>query len=137
MVPKSELDSQRPALLLTALHRLYGFLGRQYSVCERSEIDKGGRIAIAPFVVLWSRRRIFCDGYLEALLEQLAQVRFDAHVGEHTAKNDLAFAELENEVVGLWPPHPVRCGYDGFAILDVGLKTLQPVCTGPFEAIEI
>jgi len=31
------------------------------------------------------------------LLEQLAQVRFDAHVGEHTAKNDLAdlaFAEL-------------------------------------------
>ena len=97
MVPKSELDSQRPALLLTALHRLYGFLGCQYSVCEKSEIDKRRRIAVAPFGVLWPSRRIFCDGYLEALLEQFAQVRFDAHVGEHTAKNDLAdlaFAEL-------------------------------------------
>jgi hypothetical protein len=28
------------------------------------------------------------------LLEQFAQMRFDAHVGEHTAKNDPAFAEL-------------------------------------------
>ena len=97
MVAKSELDSQRPALLLSVLHRLYGFLGCQYSVCEKSEIDERRRIAIAPFGVLWSRRSIFCDGYLETWLEQFAQMRFDAHVGEHTAKNDLAdlaFAEL-------------------------------------------
>jgi hypothetical protein len=96
MVAKSELDSQRPALLLSVFHRLYGFLGCQDRVCEKSEIDKGGRIAIAPFGVLWSRRRIFCDGYLEPC-EQLAQMRFDAHIGEHAAKNDLAdlaFAEL-------------------------------------------
>jgi hypothetical protein len=49
------------------LHRLYGFLGRQYGVCEKSEIDQRSRIAIAPFGVLWSRRRIFCDGYLESM----------------------------------------------------------------------
>jgi len=31
----------------------------------------------------------------------------------------------------------VRRNYDGFAGLDVGLETLQPVSAGSFEAIEI
>jgi hypothetical protein len=40
---------------------------------------------------------IFRDGYLETMLDQFAQVRFGAHVGEHPAENNLAdpaFAEL-------------------------------------------
>ena len=35
------------------------------------------------------------------------------------------------------PERAVRCDYDGFAILNVGLETLQPVSTGPLEAVEI
>jgi len=35
------------------------------------------------------------------------------------------------------PEHAVRRDYDGFAILDVGLETHQPVSAGTFEAIEI
>src|SRR5215469_11052483 len=31
----------------------------------------------------------------------------------------------------------MRRYYDGFAVVDVRLKTLQPVCTGAFEATEI
>jgi hypothetical protein len=42
-------------------------------------------------------RRILRNRHLETLLEQFAQVRFDAHVGRHSTENDLAdlaFAEL-------------------------------------------
>src|ERR1700740_615541 len=31
----------------------------------------------------------------------------------------------------------MRRYYDGFAVFDVRLKTLQPVCTEPFDAIEM
>jgi hypothetical protein len=116
------------------LHRLYGFVRCPDRVCEKRVIDERRRIVIAPIRVPWRGRRIFDDGDLETLLEQFAQVRFDAHIGEHSAQNDLAdfpFAELQNEVVGLRPPHAVRRDDDGFAILDVGLKALQPIRPDP------
>src|SRR5215510_920422 len=109
-------------------------------MCEKGVVNERRLVAVAPFGVLWRSCRIFREGYLETLLEQFAQVRFDAHVGQHSAKNylaDLALAELQNEVVGLWPEHAVRRDHDSFAVLDIGPETLQPVGTGPFEAIEI
>src|SRR5262245_11162185 len=67
-------------------------------------------------------------------------MRFDAHVGQHSAKNDLVdlpLAELQNQVVSFWAPYLVRRDHDSFAVLDVGLKTLQPISARPFKAIEI
>src|SRR5262245_35054141 len=49
-------------------------------------------------------------------------MRFDAHVGQHSAKNnlvDLPLAQLQNKVVGLCAPHLVRRDDDSFAILNV------------------
>ena len=108
-------------------------------MCEKREINEGSGIAVAPFGMLRPSGRIFGDGDLEPLLEQFAQVRFDAHIGEHSAQNDLAdfpFAELQYEVVSLRPPHAVRRDDDGFAILVVGLDALQPIRPRSFEAIE-
>jgi hypothetical protein len=50
-------------------------------VREKGVVYERRLIAVAPFGVLWRSRRIFRDGYFETLLEQFAQVRFDAHVG--------------------------------------------------------
>ena len=122
------------------LHRLDGFVRGQDRVREKRVVNERRRITIAPFRVLWPSRRIFHDCDLETLLKQFAQVRFDAHVGEHSAQNDLAdltFAELQNEIFGLWPPHAMRGDDNGLSIFDVGLKTFQPVGAGPFETIEI
>ena len=107
---------------------------------EKRVINERRRIAITPFRVFWPRRSVFHDGYLESLLQQFPQMRFDAHVGQHSAENDLAdppFAQLENEVIGLWPPYAVRRNDDGFAVFDVRLESLQPVCPGSFESVEI
>jgi hypothetical protein len=90
--------------------------------------------------MLWRGGCIFDDGNFETLLEQFAQMRFDAHVGEHPTKNDiadLAFAELKNKVIGLWPEHAMRRNDDGSAIVDLGLETLQQVSAGAFRAIQI
>ena len=127
-------------LRLTVLYRLDRFIGCQHRVCEKRIVNERRRIAVAPLGVLWRSGRIFRDGHFEPLLEQFAQVRFDAHVGEHSAKNDLAdlaFSELENEVVGLRSPDAMRRHDDGFAVLDVGFKALEPVGAGPLEAVEV
>jgi len=79
------------------LHRLDGLVRCQDRVREKREVDERRLIAVAPLGVLWRGRRVFRDSHLETLLQQFAQVRFDAHVGQHSAKNDLAdlaFAEL-------------------------------------------
>ena len=127
-------------LRLTVLYRLDRFIGCPDRVGEKRIVNERRRIAVAPLGVLWRSRRIFCDGHFETLLEQFAQVRFDAHVGEHSAKNDLAdltFAELENEIVCLRSEDAMRRDYDGFSVLDVGLKALEPVGAGPFQALEV
>ena len=47
-----------------------------------------------------------------------------------------AFAELEDEVVGLRPPHLVRADHDRLAVLDEGLVAVEPVGPGAGEARE-
>src|SRR5262249_45854138 len=67
-------------------------------------------------------------------------MRFDAHVGQHSAKNDLVdlpLAQLQNQVVGLWAPDLVRSDDDSFAVLYVWPETLQPISAGPSKTIEI
>jgi hypothetical protein len=79
----------------------------------------------------WRSRRIFCGGHFETSLEQFAQVRFDAHVSQHSAKNDLAdlaFAELQNEdgldffVAMPHKPWAAACGELGFQLGDTGFQ---------------
>src|SRR5260370_23434186 len=72
-------------LPLTVLHRLDGLVRCPDRVCEKRVVDERSRISIAPFRVLWPSSRIFRDRDLETLLKQFAQMRFDAHVGEHSA----------------------------------------------------
>lgn len=84
---------------MIVLDRFDGFVRCEYRVCEKSVINERRRVAVAPFGMLWRGGCIFDYGYFEALLEQFPQMRFDAHVGEHPTKNDiadLAFAELLN-----------------------------------------
>src|SRR5258707_10664164 len=63
------------------LHRLDGFGGGPDRVREVCVVDERGSITVAPFGMLWRGRRIFHNRHLETLLQQFAQVRFDAHVG--------------------------------------------------------
>jgi hypothetical protein len=130
----------RSPLALTTRHRLDSFVRGPDRVGKKRVINERRRIAVAPFGVFWRRRSVLRDGHFEPLLEQCAQVRFDAHIGQHAAENDSAdpaFAELEHEVIGLGPKHAVRRDDDGVAVLDVGLKTRQSVSARTFEAIEI
>jgi hypothetical protein len=56
------------------------------------------------------RRRILRHRDLEALLDVIAQVGFDAHVRQHPAQDDLAdapLAQLQGEVVRLGTPYPM------------------------------
>jgi hypothetical protein len=74
--------------------------------------------------------RVFHYGNFETLLEEITQVRFDTHVRQHSAENDFvdaAFAQLENEVIGLRTKYSVRTDNDGFAVLDIRLKAVEPV----------
>src|SRR4029453_1933188 len=75
----------------------------------------------------------------EALLEQVAQVRFDAHVCQHSTKNDFADAaltQLQNKVIGLRTKHSVGTYDDSLAIINVRFEALEPVGTRPGEAFE-
>ena len=81
----------------TVTHRRDGLVRRPDRVCEKRVVDERRGIPVAPFRMLGRSRRIFDDCYLESLLDQLAQVRFDTHVRQHSAKNDFAdpaFAQL-------------------------------------------
>src|SRR5690242_7421740 len=108
-------------------------------MCEKREVDERRRVAVAPLRMSRRRRRVFCDGYFEALLEQIAEVRFDTHVRQHAAENDFAdtaLAQLQDEIVGLWTKHPVGTDNNSLAVVDVRLEPLEPVCARPREAVE-
>jgi len=60
-------------------------------------------------------------------------------VGEHSGQDDLvlvALAELQDEIVGLRPPHFVRADHHRLAVFDEGLITLKPVGPGADKSIE-
>src|SRR5262245_19516704 len=95
--------------------------------------------AVAPLGVPWAGGGIPHDSDLESLLEQVAWVRFDADVGQHSPENFLraaALPQLQHEVVGLRTPHLVRADDDRPAIFDVGLEALEPVRAGAPESVE-
>src|SRR6202047_918233 len=65
---------------------------------------------------------------------------FDAHIGEHSAKDyfaDSTLAQLKYEVVCFWSPDAMWRDNDGLAILYIGLETLQPVSARADKAIKI
>jgi hypothetical protein len=67
------------------------------------------------------------------LLQQFAQVRFNTHVRQHSAENDLAnsaLAQLQYEIIGLRAPDAMGCDYDRFAILDVRLEAIELIGAG-------
>src|SRR5215831_19619813 len=97
---------------------------------KKTKVDECCRIPVAPFGVPGGCGRIPRDSDLEALFEQVTQVRFDTHVRQHPAEDDLAHAtlsQLQHQVVGLRPKHPVRASNDRLSVLYVRLETLEPV----------
>lgn len=55
------------------------------------------------------RSRVLRNHSFEPLLQQIAQVRFDAHVCQHSTEDDLAdaaLAELQHEIVRLRAKDP-------------------------------
>jgi len=100
---------------------------------EKAIIDDRRLIAVAPHRMPWPGGGVLDHGDLEALLEQVAQVGLDADVRQHAAEDDLAdppLAQLQREIVGLWPPHLVRADHDRLAVLDIRLEALQPIRAG-------
>src|SRR5215510_16542178 len=107
---------------------------------KKTKVDECCRIPVAPLRVQGARGRISRDSDLEALFEQVAQVRFDTHVRQHPAEDDLAhatLAQLQHQVVGLRPKHPVRASNDRLPVLYIRLETLEPVSARPGKAIEV
>jgi hypothetical protein len=65
---------------------------------------------------------------------------FDAHIGEHSAKDyfaDSTLAQLKYEVVCFWSPHAMWRDNDGLAALNIGLEAFQPVSARADKAIKI
>ncbi len=63
----------------------------------------------------------------------------DAEVGRHPGQDDLtdvAFTELQHDIVILRAIDLMGAGYNGLAVLDEGLVTLEPVGARPGETLE-
>src|SRR5262245_29512935 len=106
---------------------------------EESDVYECRRVPVAPLLVSGARGGVRYDHALKPVLQQVAQVRLHTDVGQHASENDLAdaaFAQLQDEVVGLRSPDLVRTHDDGLPILDVWLEALEPVRPGSREAIE-
>jgi hypothetical protein len=68
-----------------------------------------------------SRCRVLHNSHLETALQKLAQMGLDAHVRQHAAQNDFAdsaLAQLQDEIIGLWPEHFVRADDNGFSVFN-------------------
>ena len=100
-------------------------------MCEELVIDHGRLIAVTPYRMPRSGSRVSHYRDFEALFEKFAQMGFDAYVRQHAAEDDFTdppFSQLQDLIVGLWPPHFVRADDDRLSIFNVGLKAIQPVC---------
>src|SRR5271169_3412359 len=99
-------------------------------MCEKSVVDDRRLITVAPYGMSRSGRCILDHGNPKALLDKLAQMGLDAHVRQHATEDDLThspFAQLQDQIVGLWPPHFMRTDDDCPAVFDKRLKAIQPV----------
>src|SRR5262245_27967080 len=80
--------------------------------------------------------RVLRNHSFESLFQQIAQVRFDTHVRQHSAEDDLAdaaLAEMQHEVVHLRIKDPVRTQNEALAVFNVGLEALEPGGSGAGE----
>src|SRR5947209_7778089 len=78
-------------------------------------------------------------GYFKAVFEEVPEVRFDAHVRQHPAEDDLGdcpLAELQDEVVAMWTPDLVRAGNDCVSVVDVRFEFVEPIGAGPRESLQ-
>src|SRR5689334_449941 len=74
------------------LHSFHHVVRCQHRVCEKREVNERRRVTVAPLGMPWGSRRVLRNSDLETLLQQIAQVRFDADVRQHPTKNDIADA---------------------------------------------
>ena len=73
-------------------------------VGEKRVVDQCRLVAVPSGWVTGAGGGVANDGYLETILQQVPQVRLDAHVRQHAAKDDLGdtpFAELQDQVIRL------------------------------------
>jgi hypothetical protein len=90
-------------------------------VREKPVVDQGCLIAVAPFGVPGTCDRILYNGNLEALLEELPQMGFDAHIRQHPAQNNPRYrplTELQAQVVRLRPKYLMRADDNCLTVFD-------------------
>jgi hypothetical protein len=93
-------------------------------------IDHRRLVAVTPYRMPRSSGCVRDDCNLEALFDKIAQMGLYAHVRQHAAQDDLAdpaFAQLQDQIIGLRSPYFVRADDDRLSIFDVGLEALEPV----------
>src|SRR5690349_16433192 len=104
---------------------------------EEAKIHQRGEVAV-PLRQTGTGRGVLDDGDLEALLDEFAQMAFDAQVGGHSREDDLAdapFAQLQDEIVRLGADNLVRRGDHGAPVVDVMLVSGKKIGARACEAV--
>src|SRR5690349_3534738 len=66
---------------LPSRHRVHDLLGRDNGMRKKRIVDHRRLITVAPDRMTRPRRRVGDDAHFETLLDQVAQVRLDTHIG--------------------------------------------------------
>src|SRR5215467_8141149 len=96
---------------------------------QKSPVDQRGLVSVT-FFVAGTRRGVPYHCHLEAVLDEVAQVRLDAEITDGSRKNDLFDAEspqLENQVVRRCPVGLVRAGHDRIPMAYVRLVSPREI----------
>ena len=108
-----------------------GIRGR-YAVRKKPEINERCRVSVAPLGV--PRGASLATATSKPCSSKSRRLRLPTHIRQHSDSEDdlgdTALTQLEDEVVGLRTPDPMRTDDDRFPILDLGLETLEPVRPG-------
>src|SRR5262245_57810468 len=87
LTARSSRDPRKSSSDGSVLHHcVCNVVSTQNSVCEECIVNERGRVAVAPFRMLWGCSRL--SRRLPRNLALAAQMRFNAHVCQHSAKND-------------------------------------------------
>src|SRR5215831_8654788 len=96
---------------------------------QKSPVDERGLVTVT-FFVAGARSGVPYHCHLEAVLDEIAQVRLNAEITDGPGKNDLFDAEspqLENHVVRRCPVGLVRAGHDRVPMTNVRLVSLREI----------
>src|SRR5215469_16555986 len=96
---------------------------------QKSPVDERGLVSVT-FFVAGTRGGVPYHCHLEAVLDEVAQVRLNAEIADGPGKNDLFDAEapqLENHVVRRCPVGLVRAGYDRVPMANVRLVPVRKI----------